>query len=175
MANFYNTHLRKTSDPTSIRKNQMERGMVVKIKYRRGGTIPKLYLVFVLQPRWPQTSDGKLHGLSLDNVSPQKFLEFAENYEEIIASSPKIRKLDLAKIQITEASKVFYTSEIKTSKPLKSAYRTFNLLDIQSIQSVNYDWGKFDLIPDRDARRKQMEEEARMRKEMEEQRRESGN
>ena len=68
MANFYNTHLRKTSDPTSIRKNQMERGMVVKIKYRRGGTIPKLYLVFVLQPRWPQTSDGKLHGLSLDNV-----------------------------------------------------------------------------------------------------------
>ena len=24
--------------------------MVVKIKYRRGGTIPKLYLVFVLQP-----------------------------------------------------------------------------------------------------------------------------
>ena len=83
-ANFYNTHLRKTSDPTSIRKNQMERGMVVKIKYKRGGTIPKLYLVFVLQPRWPQTSDGKLHGLSLDNVSPQKFLEFAENYEEII-------------------------------------------------------------------------------------------
>ena len=167
MANFYNTHLRKTSDPTSIRKNQMERGMVVKIKYKRGGTIPKLYLVFVLQPRWPQTSDGKLHGLSLDNVSPQKFLEFAENYEEIIASSPKIRKLDLAKIQITEASKVFYTSEIKTSKPLKLGYRTFNLLDIQTIQAVNYDWGKFDMIADRNTRRKAIEDEARRRKEEE--------
>ena len=48
MAGYYNTHLRKTSDPTVIRKNQMERGMVVKIKYKKGGTTPKLYLVLVL-------------------------------------------------------------------------------------------------------------------------------
>ena len=102
-------------------------------------------------------------------------MEFAEVYNEVISKGSKVKRLDLAKIQITEASKVFYTSEIKTSNQLKSAYRTFNLLDIQTIQSVNYDWGKFDLIPDRDARRKQLEEEARIRKEMEEQRRESGN
>lgn len=168
MAGYYNTHLRKTSDPTVIRKNQMERGMVVKIKYKKGGTTPKLYLVLVLQPKWPQTTEGKLHGLSLDNIPPQKFLEFAEVYEEIIGNSSKIRKLDLAKIQITEASKVFYTSEIKTSKPLKQGYRTFNLLDIQTIQAVNYDWGKFDKVADRDARRKQIEEEAKQRKEIEE-------
>ena len=95
-------------------------------------------------------------------------MEFAEVYEEIIGNSSKIRKLDLAKIQITEASKVFYTSEIKTSKPLKQGYRTFNLLDIQTIQAVNYDWGKFDKVADRDARRKQIEEEAKQRKEIEE-------
>lgn len=176
MAGYYNTHLRRTSDPTPISKAKLERGMVIKMKYQAKKTgIPKVYLILVLQPKWPNAADGKLHGLSLDSVPPQKFLEFVEVYNEVISKGSKVKRLDLAKIQITEASKVFYTSEIKTSKPLKSAYRTFNLLDIQSIQSVNYDWGKFDLVPDRDARRKQMEEEARMRKEMEEQRKESDN
>ena len=164
MAGYYNTHLRKTADPTPISKAKMERGMVVKIKYKPKNKTPKLYLVMVLQPKWPNSTEGKLHGLSLDNIPPQKFLEFAEVYNEVISKGSKVRRLDLAKIQITEASKVFYTSEIKTSAPLKSSYRTFNLLDIQSIQSVNYDWGKFDLVPDRDARRKQIEEEARERK-----------
>jgi len=161
---FYNTHLRKTTDPTTISKSKMERGMVVKIKYKPQNKTPKLYLVLVLQPKWPNSTEGKLHGLSLDNIPPQKFLEFAEVYNEVISTSYKVKKLDLAKIQITEASKVFYTSEIKTSKPLKSSYRTFNLLDIQSIQSVNYDWGKFDKVADRKERRKQLEEEARERK-----------
>tara|TARA_B100000767_G_scaffold184869_1_gene172455 strand:+ start:582 stop:1109 length:528 start_codon:yes stop_codon:yes gene_type:complete len=173
---FYNTHLRKTSDPTTINKSKMERGMVLKLKYQPKSTgKSKLYLILVLQPKWPNANDGKLHGLSLDNIPPQKFLEFAKVYNEVISKGSKVRRLDLAKIQITEASKVFYTSEIKTSKPLKSSYRTFNLLDIQSIQSVNYDWGKFDKVADRDARRKQMEEEAKMRKEQEEAKRESGN
>ena len=161
---FYNTHLRKTTDPTTISKSKMERGMVVKIKYKPQNKTPKLYLVLVLQPKWPNSTEGKLHGLSLDNIPPQKFLEFAEVYNEVISTSYRVKKLDLAKIQITEASKVFYTSEIKTSKPLKSSYRTFNLLDIQSIQSVNYDWGKFDKVADRKERRKQLEEEARERK-----------
>ena len=164
MAGFYNTHLRKTSDPTPISKAKMERGMVVKLKYKPKNKTPKLYLVLVLQPKWPNSNDGKLHGLSLDNIPPQKFLEFAEVYNEVISQSSKVKKLDLAKIQITEASKLFYTSEIKTSIPLKSAYRTYNLLDIQSIQSVNYDWGKFDKVAARDERRKKIEEEARERR-----------
>ena len=164
MSGYYNTHLRKTSDPTPISKAKMERGMVVKLKYKPKNKTPKLYLVLVLQPKWPNSTEGKLHGLSLDNIPPQKFLEFAEVYNEVISQSSKVRRLDLAKIQITEASKVFYTSEIKTSMPLKSAYRTYNLLDIQTIQSVNYDWGKFDKVADRDARRKKLEEEAKERK-----------
>ena len=41
MAGYYNTPLRKTSDPTVIRKNQMERGKVGKNKYKKGGTTPK--------------------------------------------------------------------------------------------------------------------------------------
>jgi len=167
MPGYYNTHLRKTSDPTPITKSKMERGMVVKMKYKKG-TQTKLYLVFVLQPKWPNASDGKLHGLSLDAVSPGKLLEIAEIYNEVISKSSKVRRLDLAKIQINEASKVFYTSEIKTEKQLKAAYRTFNL----SIQAVNYDWGKFDKIPSAAERRAQLEEEARERQEQAERGRE---
>ena len=126
-----------------------------------------MYLIFVLQPKWPNTTEGKLHGLSLDAVSPGKLLEIAEIYNEVMSKSSKVKRLDLAKIQINEASKVFYTSEIKTEKQLKAAYRTFNLLDIKSVQAVNYDWGKYDKIPSADERRKQLEAEAREREQQE--------
>lgn len=166
MAGYYNTHLRKTSDPTPISKAKLERGMVVKIKYKKGNET-KPYLVFVLQPKWPTTTEGKLHGLSLDVIPPGKLTEISEIYNEVVAKSSKVKKLDLAKIQINEASKVFYTSEIKTEKKLKAAYRTFNLLDIKSILAVNYDWGKFDKIADRNERRAAIEADAKEREERE--------
>jgi hypothetical protein len=166
MPGYYNTHLRKTSDPTPIAKQKLERGMVVKIKYKKD-TGTKLYLVFVLQPKWPNTTEGKLHGLSLDAVSPGKLLEIAEIYNEVMSKSSKVKRLDLAKIQINEASKVFYTSEIKTEKQLKAAYRTFNLLDIKSVQAVNYDWGKFDKIASAAERRAKLEADAREREQQE--------
>ena len=164
---FYNTHLRKTSDPTPLAKTKMERGMVLKIKYQKRDKSTKLYLVFVLQPKWPNTTEGKLHGLSLDAIPPNKLKEISEVYDEVISNSSKVKKLDLAKIQINEGSKVFYTSEIKTEKQLRAGYRTFNLLDVKSIQAVNYDWGKKDKIADRDERRRKIEEEARERKDNE--------
>ena len=165
MAGYYNTHLRKTSDPTPITKTKLERGMVVKIKYQKKDKSTGLYLVFVLQPKWPNTTQGKLHGLSLDAIPPNKIKEISEIYDEVISKSSKVKRLDLAKIQINEGSKVFYTSEIKTEKQLRAGYRTFNLLDIKSIQAVNYDWGKYDKVGDRNERRLKLEEEARERKE----------
>lgn len=165
---FYNTHLRKTSDPTPLAKTKMERGMVLKIKYQKRDKSTKLYLVFVLQPKWPNTTEGKLHGLSLDVIPPNKLKEISEVYDEVISNSSKVKKLDLAKIQINEGSKVFYTSEIKTEKQLRAGYRTFNLLDVKSIQAVNYDWGKNDKIADRNERRTQMEKQAQLNKEEQE-------
>jgi hypothetical protein len=146
MPDYYNTHLRKTSDPTLINKTKLERGMVVKMKYKKDKET-KLYIVFVLQPRWPNKVDGKLHGLSFSVISPNKVKEISEIYDEVMSSSKKVKRLDVAKIQINEASKVFYTSEIKTEKQLKAGYRTFDLKKIQSIHAVNYDWGKYDKIP----------------------------
>tara|TARA_R110001632_G_C11182855_1_gene401049 strand:+ start:216 stop:731 length:516 start_codon:yes stop_codon:yes gene_type:complete len=164
---FYNAHLRKTSDPTPISKNKLERGMVVKIKYKKD-IETKLYLVFVLQPKWPNTTEGKLHGLSLDAIPLNKLNEISKEHDEVVSTSSKVKKLDLAKIQINEASKTFYTTEIKMQKQLKAGYRTFNLMDIKSIQAVNYDWGKYDKVSDRNERRLRLEEEARERKEQEE-------
>lgn len=164
MAGYYNTHLRKTSDPTQISKTKIERGMVIKIKYKKD-TQTKSYLVFVLQPKWPNTTDGKLHGLSLDAIPPNKLLEISKIYNEVISTSSKVKRLDLAKIKIDESSKAFYTKEIRNDKKLKEGYRTFNLLDIKSIDVVNYDWDKYDRVADRNERRRQIEEEARRRKE----------
>jgi hypothetical protein len=168
MSGFYNTHLRRTTDPTQITRTKIERGMVLKIKYKLD-TATKPYLVFVLQPKWPNTSEGKLHGLSLDVIPPQKVREISKIYNEVMSNTPKVKRLDVAKIQINEQSKAFYTSEIKTEKKLKAAYRTFTLENIKSMQVVNYDWGKYDKIPSAAERRQRMEEEARERKEMDNQ------
>jgi hypothetical protein len=164
---YYNVHLRKTSDPTPITKQKLERGMVVKLKYKKDKQT-KLYIVFILQPKWPNSIDGKLHGLSMANIPPNKMLEIAEIYNEVVSSSKKVKRLDIAKIKIDEASKLFYTSEIKTEKKLKAGYRTFNLKQIQSIQAVNYDWGKYDKVPPQSERRiieeqKKREAEERLR------------
>ena len=100
---YYNVHLRKTSDPALITKPKLERGMVVKMKYKKDKET-KLYVIFVLQPKWPNSSDGKLHCLSLNVIPPNKVLEIAEIYDEVMATSTRVRKLNLPKIQINEAS-----------------------------------------------------------------------
>ena len=104
----------------------------------------------------------------MDVIPPNKLKEISEVYDEVISNSSRVKKLDLAKIQINEGSKVFYTSEIKTEKQLRAGYRTFNLLDVKSIQAVNYDWGKRDKIADRNERRIQMEKQAQLNKEEQE-------
>lgn len=139
---YYNVHLRKTSDPKIVTFNKLERGMVVKIRYKKASGTNE-YILLVLQPFW----EGKLHALSLNNIKPQKVLEIAKNYKEILAESTRVRKLDLAKVNVTNTtSKVFYTSEIKNDKNLKVGYRIFDVKKIQSIRVVNYDWGKYDRI-----------------------------
>ena len=152
MRDYYNTHLTKTSDPTTVTIQKLERGMVVKLRYKKDKET-KLYLVFVLQPKWPNSADAKLHGLSFGAIAPNQVTEISKMYNEVISNSSKVKKLDIAKIQIGESSKVFYTSEIKNDKNLKAGYRTFDLKKIQSMKAVNYDWGKFDKIPSATERR----------------------
>ena len=80
---YYNVHLRKTSDPTPINKEKLERGMVVKMKYKKDKQT-KLYIVFILQPKWPNSTDGKLHGLSMAIIPPNIMLEIAGMYKVVV-------------------------------------------------------------------------------------------
>ena len=146
MGNNYRIHYTKLTDPVLISKATVERGMVVKLAYKKDNKL-KEYLVLVLQPRWPNATDGKLHGLSLDEINLSKFKKLSESYREILSTSPRIKKLDIAKIRINESSKVFYTNEIRDDKDLRIGYRTFDLKKIKSIFAYNYNWGKFDRIP----------------------------
>ena len=157
MANYYNTHLRKTSDPTTITVSKLERGMVIKMKYKKADKSTGNYIILVLQPKWPNTSDGKLHALSLNTIGTQKALELGEYYKEVLSESKKVRRLDIAKINIDKSSKLFYTSEIQNDKDFKAGYRTFDLRNIQSMYAVNYDWGQYDKIPPAEERRRLLE------------------
>ena len=105
--NYYNTHLTKTRDPKHITKNKLERGMVVKLRYKKEDGI-KYYMVLVLQPSW----ENKLHALSFNNIPPQKVLSIAEGYDEVLSESIRVRKLGLTKIDINS---FFETGRLNTS------------------------------------------------------------
>ena len=49
MANYYTTHITRTSDPKTVTKNKLERGMVVKMRYKKADGV-KNYVVLILQP-----------------------------------------------------------------------------------------------------------------------------
>jgi len=160
MADYYNTHLRKTTDPTVISKEKLERGMVVKLRYKKDSGAAN-YIILILQPKWPNSADGKVHALSLNAIAPGKVQEMGEYYKEVLAESTKVRKLELAKVQITSSSKVFYTDEIKNDKKFKAGYRTFDLKKIVSIKAVNYNWGQYDKIPSVAERKELLEQQQR--------------
>jgi len=139
---YYNIHLKKTSDPKTISLNKVERGMVLRMRYKKEN-ITKDYLVLVLHSKW----EDKMYALSLNSIRPQKFIEIAKGYKEVIAESTRVRKLQLAKLNMVDKTpKAFYASEIKNDKNLREGYRMFNIDKIQSIRAVNYDWGKYDRI-----------------------------
>lgn len=158
MADFYNVHLRKTTDATPILWSKLERGMVVNMTYKKKTGTGK-YLIMVLQPKWPNDNSGKLHALSFNAIKLGKVLELGEYYKEVISESKKVRRLELTKIKINTASKLFYTSEIKNDNDFKAGYRTFDLNNIQKLFAVNYDWGQYDKVPPAAERERLLQEQ----------------
>ena len=57
--------------------------MVVKLRYKKDKET-KLYLVFVLQPKWPNSADAKLHGLSFGAIAPNQVTEISKMYRREI-------------------------------------------------------------------------------------------
>ena len=148
--NYYNVHLRRTADETSVGFKKLERGMVAKFKYKKGDNTSKTYLALLLHVDW----QNKTHALSLNSIEPHRILRIAKDYDEILATSTRVRKLDLPKINmLSKPPKRFYIKELKNDSKLQNGYRTFFVKNISSISVVNYDWGKYDKIPPRSQRK----------------------
>jgi hypothetical protein len=152
MPDFKNQHRSKLSDPTRLQKSNLERGMVAKIDYTKVGGEKGEYFVFVLQPKYKEY----LHCVDLDKVSPIVFSRLAADYPEIMAESTRVRKLDLTKLRIDEASKAFYMGEIRNRK-LQDGYRTLVYKNVGQVMVYNYNYGVNDKIKP-EAKRRQEEQ-----------------
>ena len=145
MADYTTQHRNQLSDPVRIPKAKLERGMVAKIRYKKVSGGARDYFVFILQPKYQQY----FHCLDLKHITKQDMVNLAEDLNEVLSGTPKVRKLDLTKLELNANSKQFYLREIKgkdRNKNLKSAYRTLLEKNISTVTVYNYDYGVFDRI-----------------------------
>jgi hypothetical protein len=137
------------ADATRISKSKLERGMVAKIRYKKVSGEARDYYVFVLQPKFKTY----FHCLDLKDIAPPQMVKLAEDLNEVLSITPKVKKLDLTKLNLDVSSKQFYLNEIRNKK-LKNGYRTLIEKNISTVMVYNYDYGVFDKV-DTEANRRQ--------------------
>ena len=157
MADYTTQHRNKLSDPTRITKQKLERGMVVKVRYKKRDGEANDYYVFVLQPKYK----GYFHCLDLKHITVPQLLKLAGEFTEMMSVTPNIKKLDLSKLNLDVSSKKFYLNEIRNKK-LKVGYRTFVEKNVTNVMVYNYDYGIFDKVPSA-AERRLKEREAELK------------
>ena len=142
------------ADATRISKSKLERGMVAKIRYKKVDGEARDYYVFVLQPKFKTY----FHCLDLKHIAPPQMVKLAEDLNEVISQTPKVKKLDLTKLNLDVNSKQFYLNEIRNKK-LKNGYRTLIEKNISTVMVYNYDYGVFDKIATEAERRQRAQVE----------------
>jgi hypothetical protein len=142
-------HRNRMADATRISKSKLERGMVAKIRYKKVSGEARDYYVFVLQPKFKTY----FHCLDLKDIAPPQMVKLAEDLNEVLSITPKVKKLDLTKLNLDVSSKQFYLNEIRNKK-LKNGYRTLIEKNISTVMVYNYDYGVFDKV-DTEANRRQ--------------------
>ena len=156
MAKDYTTqHRNRLADPVRITKSKLEMGQVAKIRYKKVNGESGDYFVFVLNPNFKQY----FHCLDLKHIHPSSFFRLASDFNEVVSSTPKVKKLDLTKLNLDVNAKNFYLTEIRnnTQLKLKGGYRTLVYKNISTITVYNYDYGIFDKV-DTEANRRQREQ-----------------
>ena len=149
MPDYTTMHRNRMADATRISKSKLERGMVAKIRYKKVSGEARDYYVFVLQPKFKTY----FHCLDLKDIAPPQMVKLAEDLNEVISITPKVKKLDLTKLNLDVSSKQFYLNEIRNKK-LKKGYRTLIEKNISTVMVYNYDYGVFDKV-DTEASRRQ--------------------
>ena len=154
MPDYTTMHRNRMADATRISKSKLERGMVAKIRYKKVDGTAGDYDVFVLQPKFKTY----FHCLDLKHIAPPQMVKLAEDLNEVISQTPKVKKLDLTKLNLDVSSKQFYLNEIRNKK-LKTGYRTFIEKNISTVMVYNYDYGVFDKIATEAERRQKAQVE----------------
>jgi len=152
MPDYTTMHRNRMADATRISKSKLERGMVAKIRYKKVSGEARDYYVFVLQPKFKTY----FHCLDLKDIAPPQMVKLAEDLNEVLSITPKVKKLDLTKLNLDVSSKQFYLNEIRNKK-LKNGYRTLIEKNISTVMVYNYDYGIFDKV-DTEANRRQREQ-----------------
>lgn len=154
MPDYTTMHRNRMADATRISKSKLERGMVAKIRYKKVDGEARDYYVFVLQPKFKTY----FHCLDLKHIAPPQMVKLAEDLNEVISQTPKVKKLDLTKLNLDVNSKQFYLNEIRNKK-LKNGYRTLIEKNISTVMVYNYDYGVFDKIATEAERRQRAQVE----------------
>ena len=137
-------HLKQGRERTIILASQLEKGMIVSFRYQKADNTYSNYVATVLNPRWPDKTDGKLHALSMKEITYSNFQEFAEGFGiRYIPRFQKYRGVDIPKLNMTLSSRRIYEGRIKLrlADKLNKSYRTFTLKKIKGLQLLNYDFG----------------------------------
>jgi len=156
---YIGQHLKRLSDPTPLNKMYLERGMVARVEYVTVSGEKNYYWVLVLEPKFK----NYFHCLDLNYLKEQIFGKLSNDFKEIMTTTARIKKLELAKLDFIKNSKGVYTSKIK-NKLLQEGYRTFLFKNIRSVIVYNYEYPN-DLIGSEAERKKESQrKEAELKK-----------
>jgi len=134
-------HLKHGMTRHIISPAQLEKGMVVYLRYKTVGGEGRQYAATVLNPSYK----GKLHIISMNEIKLQDFRNFAKGFGvRYIPRFTKTRGIDLPKINMAISSKRIYEGKVKPelSTKLNNSYRTLILKNVAGLQLLDYDFGK---------------------------------
>ena len=133
-------HLKHGMTRHIISPAQMEKGMIVYLRYKTVGGEGRQYAATVLNPSYK----GKLHVISMNEIKLQDFRNFVKGFGvRYIPKFAKTRGIDLPKINMSAPSKAIYEGRVKPelSTTLNNSYRTLILKNVTGLQLLDYDFG----------------------------------
>lgn len=142
MTNFLYQHHKNTIRTININNLWLEKGMIVKMRYRADShkKILKEYIILILNRNWKQ----KIHALSLEHIPEKTFIKMGEEFGIVYAKNIiKYKKINIPKLLMELSSHRVYHRKLKPyiKTEYNSSYRTFTLKNVISLQLVDYDFG----------------------------------
>lgn len=135
---YYNIHYGKVIERLILPKYRFEKGMVAQISYKSQKTERiKDYMAIILNPRYK----GKMHLLSLENVSYEQINDFAElTGLKRVTTIKNVKKFDISKLIMDTSSYRFYNKEVKyfLNHHGVDSYKTFFLNRFKNNFIVDY-------------------------------------